>query len=411
MGQVVASNDPGFKAGDLVQSGFGWREGFTASAKAVQKLDPRGLPPQAFLGAAGMPGLTAYVGLLRIAALKDGDVVFVSGGAGAVGSMVCQIAKAKGHKVIGSAGGADKVAFLKSIGVDHAIDYKAEKDLAAAIFAGAPDGIDVYFDNVGGDHLEAALTAARPFGRFAMCGAISMYNDGAAARPAQLFLVVTRRLTMRGFIVRDHAREIKAFMAEVAPLVLSGQLKAPGRRSSRDSSAPLAFLTCSRRERRQNRSSNSKAKAGKEPKASKGGTEITAGTEVAGEGTEVRGGDGGRPGGGDGGWPAGRRGRRSARGLFGAQRGDGIDACGPAGGDVAAGQRHEGEKQRDGDERIGSRAVTPTTASRARCRTRTRRQGPRRHLRQQWRLHATTIETMRPGVAPIANLIPISRRL
>ena len=103
VGQVVASNDPGFKPGDLVQSGFGWREGFTASAKAVQKLDPRGLPPQTFLGAAGMPGLTAYAGLLRIAALKDGDVVFVSGGAGAVGSMVCQIAKAKGHKVIASA--------------------------------------------------------------------------------------------------------------------------------------------------------------------------------------------------------------------------------------------------------------------------------------------------------------------
>ena len=116
-----------------------------------------GLPPQTFLGVAGMPGLTAYVGLLKIAALKDGDVVFVSGAAGAVGSMVVQIAKIKGHTVIGSAGGAEKIAFLKSIGVDHVIDYKAEKDLTAALAEAAPEGIDVYFDNVGGDHLVAAL--------------------------------------------------------------------------------------------------------------------------------------------------------------------------------------------------------------------------------------------------------------
>ena len=122
VGEIVASGDPGFKPGDLVQSGFGWREGFNAAAGTVQKLDPMGLPPQAFLGAAGMPGLTAYVGLLKIAALKDGDVVFVSAAAGAVGQVVCQIAKIKGHTVIGSAGGPEKVAFLKSIGVDHVID-------------------------------------------------------------------------------------------------------------------------------------------------------------------------------------------------------------------------------------------------------------------------------------------------
>ena len=126
VGEVVASNDPAFTAGELVQSFFGWREAFNAPAAAVQKLDTHGLPPQAFLGVAGMPGLTAYVGLLQIAALKDGDVVFVSGAAGAVGQIVCQIAKLKGHTVIGSAGGADKIAYLKEIGVDHVIDYKAE---------------------------------------------------------------------------------------------------------------------------------------------------------------------------------------------------------------------------------------------------------------------------------------------
>ena len=120
VGEVVASNDPGFKVGELVQSFFGWREAFNAPGAAVQKLDTHGLPPQAFLGATGMPGMTAYVGLLKTAALKAGDVVFVSGAAGAVGQIVCQIAKIKGHTVIASAGGADKIAYLKEIGVDHA---------------------------------------------------------------------------------------------------------------------------------------------------------------------------------------------------------------------------------------------------------------------------------------------------
>ncbi|MEI6441518.1 MAG: NADP-dependent oxidoreductase, partial [Alphaproteobacteria bacterium] len=123
IGEVTVSNDPAFKAGDLVQSMFGWREGFNAPAAALQKLDTHGLPAEAFLGVAGMPGLTAYAGLLRIGGLKAGDVVFVSGAAGAVGSVVCQIAKLKGHKVIASAGGAEKVKFLtEELGVDVAID-------------------------------------------------------------------------------------------------------------------------------------------------------------------------------------------------------------------------------------------------------------------------------------------------
>ena len=135
VGEVVASNADALKPGDLVPSFFGWREAFNAPAAILEKLDTHGLPPQAFLGAAGMPGLTAYVGLLKIAALKEGDVVFVSAAAGAVGQIVCQIAKLKGHTVIGSAGGPEKVAYLKEIGVDHAIDYKAEKDLTAALHA------------------------------------------------------------------------------------------------------------------------------------------------------------------------------------------------------------------------------------------------------------------------------------
>ena len=225
VGQVVASNDPGFKIGDLVQSGFGWREGFTAAAKAVQKLDPRGLPPQAFLGAAGMPGLTAYAGLLKIAALKDGDVVFVSGGAGAVGSMVCQIAKAKGHKVIASAGGPEKVAFLKEIGVDHVIDYKAETDLTAAILAGAPDGIDVYFDNVGGAHLEAALATARLFARFAICGMISFYNaTRPEPGPSNLAQLIGKNIRMEGFIVSHHFDMMPTYLDDLSRWVKEGKV-------------------------------------------------------------------------------------------------------------------------------------------------------------------------------------------
>ncbi|MBW8813938.1 MAG: NADP-dependent oxidoreductase [Caulobacterales bacterium] len=225
IGEVTASNDPALKPGDLVQSGFGWREGFTAPAKSVQKLDPRGLPPQAFLGAAGMPGLTAYAGLLKVAALKDGDVVFVSGAAGAVGSMVVQIAKAKGHTVIGSAGGAEKVAFLKSIGADHAIDYKAEKDLSAALARVAPDGIDVYFDNVGGEHLEAALNSAKLFARFAICGMISMYNaTEPPPGPRNLAQLIGKNIRMEGFIVSHHFGMMGQYAEELAGWVKSGKV-------------------------------------------------------------------------------------------------------------------------------------------------------------------------------------------
>ncbi|RAK61009.1 NADP-dependent oxidoreductase [Phenylobacterium hankyongense] len=225
VGEVTASNDPKFKAGDLVQSGLGWREGFTAPASSLQKLDTRGLPPQAFLGAAGMPGLTAYAGLLRIAALKDGDVVFVSGAAGAVGSMVCQIAKAKGHTVVGSAGGAEKVAFLKEIGVDHVIDYKAEKDLTAALLAAAPDGVDVYFDNVGGPHLEAALNGARLFARFAICGMISIYNaTEPQPGPRNLALLIGKNIRMEGFIVSHHFDLMPQYIADLSKWVAEGKV-------------------------------------------------------------------------------------------------------------------------------------------------------------------------------------------
>ena len=243
VGEVIASNDPAFKAGDAVQSFFGWREAFNAPAAAVQKLDTHGLPPQAFLGVAGMPGLTAYVGLLKVAALKDGDVVFVSAAAGAVGQVVCQIAKLKGHTVIASAGGADKVAYLKSLGVDHVIDYKAEPDLTAALMRAAPTGIDVYFENVGGAHLEAALMAARPFGRFALCGMISQYNAADGGEGVRgLMMVVGKSLRLEGFIVSNHFDKQAEFVKDMSGWIASGQVKWRETVEEGVENAPVAFL-------------------------------------------------------------------------------------------------------------------------------------------------------------------------
>lgn len=226
IGEVVVSADEGFTPGDLVMSMLGWREAFTAPAKHLTKLDTHGLAEQTFLGAAGMPGLTAWVGLLKIAEAKAGDTVFVSGAAGAVGSVACQIAKARGCTVIGSAGGAEKLEFLREIGIDHGFDYRAEPDLSAALARVAPKGIDVYFDNVGGDHLEAALAAARPFARFALCGAISQYNDLAAAPgPKNMFYVIGKRLKLQGFIVSDHMADTPRFLRDLSGWVRGGRLK------------------------------------------------------------------------------------------------------------------------------------------------------------------------------------------
>jgi NADPH-dependent curcumin reductase CurA len=243
IGQVTASNDPAFKEGDLVSSQLGWREGFTAPASTVQKLDPKGLPPQAFLGVAGMPGLTAYAGLLRIAGLKDGDIVFVSGAAGAVGSLVCQIAKAKGHTVIGSAGGPEKIAFLKEIGVDQTIDYKAEADLTAALARAAPEGIDVYFDNVGGPHLEAALNSARLFARFAICGMISIYNaTEPPPGPRNLAQLIGKNIRMEGFIVSHHFDLLPKFIEDLSQWVREGKVKWQETVFEGIDKAPDAFL-------------------------------------------------------------------------------------------------------------------------------------------------------------------------
>jgi NADPH-dependent curcumin reductase CurA len=224
VGRVVESKAPGFAAGDLVLSMFGWREYFAADARAMKKLDPRVKPPSAWLGVLGVTGLTAWVGLNTVD-VKAGDVVFISGAAGGVGIIAGQLAKRRGCTVIGSAGSAEKVRVLTDeLGFDAAFNYR-DGAVYRQLTAAAPKGIDVYFDNVGGDHLEAAISACRPFGRIAACGSISGYNDPTPG-PRNMAMFISKRLTMKGFIVSDHSAAAPAFEAEVVPLLQSGALKA-----------------------------------------------------------------------------------------------------------------------------------------------------------------------------------------
>jgi len=227
IGEVTASNDPAFAAGDLVMSSLGWREFYNAPGSRLRKVDPKGLPLQALLGIAGSTGLTAYAGLVRIAEIKAGDVVFVSAAAGAVGSAACLIAKLKGCEVIGSAGGPDKVRFLQEeLGIEKVIDYRAVHSVSRALAQAAPDGIDVYFDNVGGDHLEAAIARAKTFARFAICGMISAYNATEPPRaPANLLRMPSKRLKLQGFLLHDHMDLLPAFQQELAAWHAAGTLK------------------------------------------------------------------------------------------------------------------------------------------------------------------------------------------
>jgi NADPH-dependent curcumin reductase CurA len=243
IGEVAASDDPRFKPGDLVSSWFGWRERFNAPAASLQQLDTVGLPPQAFLGVAGMPGLTAWVGLLKIAMPRPGDVVFVSAASGAVGSVACQIAKLKGHTVIGSAGGAAKCAFVKDIGVDHVIDYKAAGDLTEALLHVAPAGIDVYFENVGGEHLEAALAAANPFARFAICGMISQYNaTELPTGPRNIMFVMGKSLRLEGYDIATYLDFMPEFQREMTSWIQEGKVTWRETVDHGIENAPAAFL-------------------------------------------------------------------------------------------------------------------------------------------------------------------------
>jgi NADPH-dependent curcumin reductase CurA len=225
VGQVVRSRSAAFKEGDFVVGNGGWREYSVGDAKGYTPVDPGVAPLQAYLGVLGMPGQTAYVGLLEIGQPKAGETVFVSGAAGAVGGLVGQIAKVKGCRTVGSAGSAEKVKHLREkLGFDAAFNYK-DGPAAQALDALCPEGIDVYFDNVGGEQLDAALGKMKNFGRIALCGAISQYNaTHRPPGPSNLVLAVGKRLTLRGFIVSDHREHYADFVREMSGWLREGKV-------------------------------------------------------------------------------------------------------------------------------------------------------------------------------------------
>ncbi len=244
IGRVERSNNPEFKPGDLVESMNGWREAFVSVGGALMKLPSDNVPAQAYLGVLGMPGLTAYSGLARIGEPKAGDTVFVSGAAGAVGSTVCQIAKLRGCTVVASAGSDKKLEWLKSVGVDAGVNYKNCGNLLNAVRAAAPKGIDIYFDNVGGEHLEVALEVARPFARFIECGMISAYNDTELKPgPRNIIYVVGKSIKMQGFIVSNYWDMRDKFRAEMTQWIKDGAIKWEETVENGIANAPKAFLS------------------------------------------------------------------------------------------------------------------------------------------------------------------------
>jgi NADPH-dependent curcumin reductase CurA len=241
IGEVVESKAEGFAAGDLVQHFAGWRDEAVIPARGATKVPELGAEPQRFLGVLGITGATAYFGLLHVAAAKADDVVFVSAAAGAVGSTVVQIAKAKGITVIGSTGGEAKCEFVRSLGADQVIDYKAApilKSLAAA----APDGIGVYFDNVGGDHLDAALACAQRNARFAICGMIEAYNRTTPESFRFMLRIIAMRIRLQGFIISDFLPRMPEFYAEMGPWMRNGTIKSHETVVDGLENAPDAFL-------------------------------------------------------------------------------------------------------------------------------------------------------------------------
>jgi hypothetical protein len=225
VGDVIESRAPQFKPGDVVTSNFGWREYFVGTPEQLHSVSREIQPLSVYLGTLGMTGMTAWAGL-NLVEVKAGDIVFVSGAAGAVGNVAGQLAKLRGCRVIGSAGSAEKVRFLREeCGFDGAFNYKAGPVLEQ-LNREAPQGIDVYFDNVGGETLEAALSALRLHGRIVACGGISGYNDGKPRPgPSNLMNIVAKRLTMKGLIVSDWLDRRAEFEQEVGGYFKAGKLK------------------------------------------------------------------------------------------------------------------------------------------------------------------------------------------
>jgi NADPH-dependent curcumin reductase CurA len=241
VGKVVESRSPNLAVGDTVFHMLGWREAAAGPAEAFNKVAPLPVEDQQWLGNLGLTGGTAYFGLLRVAEAKEGDIVFVSAAAGAVGSAVVQIAKAKGMTVIGAAGGPEKCEWVLSLGADAAIDYKSGP-IVKLLMDAAPQGIDVYFDNVGGDHFDAALAAARQKARFAICGMIEDYNTGSNHAFRYVTRIIGARIAIKGFIYTDYLSEMASFYSDMGGWIAGGQLTSRETVHDGIEAAPQAFL-------------------------------------------------------------------------------------------------------------------------------------------------------------------------
>jgi NADPH-dependent curcumin reductase CurA len=256
VGQVVESNNPKFAAGDHVLVGSGWCSHAVSDGKGVRKLDPSLAPLQTNLGVLGMPGLTAYAGLSEHGRPKEGETLVVGAATGAVGSVVGQLAKIYGLLAVGVAGGAEKCAYaVEELGFDSCIDHRAATDsgsLREQIAAACPDGVDIYFENVGGKTLEAVVPLMNMFGRIPVCGMISWYDLGGlglgAPPPGPNMLprvwrtILTQRLSVRGFIVNDHADRFRDFISEVPSYIRDGRLKYRESVTEGLENAPAAFM-------------------------------------------------------------------------------------------------------------------------------------------------------------------------
>ena len=243
VGEVVASESPGVPVGTTILHGAGWREHAVLDAGAVSAVDPALAPESAYLGVLGMPGLTAYAGLMAAARFRPGDTVFVSGAAGAVGSLVGQIARLSGAaRVIGSAGSPAKVARLRELGFDAAFDYH-DGPVVEQLRQAAPEGIDVYFDNVGGEHLEAAIATLNTHGRVCLCGAVSQYNaTEPPAAPRNLALAIGKLLSLQGFLVGAHQDIAPEFREKMAGWLAAGEIHWDETVREGLENAPQAFI-------------------------------------------------------------------------------------------------------------------------------------------------------------------------
>jgi NADPH-dependent curcumin reductase CurA len=249
VGRVIASRHPDFRPGDTVAGRFGWTTHALSDGTGLRRVDPAMAPLSTALGVLGMPGHTAWVGLNDIAGAKAGETIVVSAATGAVGSLACQLARRKGLRVIGIAGGAEKCAYaVESLGCHVCLDHRDgdAATLSAQIAAAAPEGVDVYFENVGAKVLEAVLPHMKVHGRIAVCGMIGWYSGRGAAEamplPRAWRMILTKRLRVQGFIIFDHADRRDAFLAEVAPLVRAGEIVWRETVAEGIEAAPAAFM-------------------------------------------------------------------------------------------------------------------------------------------------------------------------